>query len=123
MLFSEADGITPSGNVIAFVISNLGVVGILVWYLWFVTSKESPKARKDFLDALGAIADRYTRLIEGERAAARECLDGQHSLVMAMQDLSDAVREAMDLKRPKRPSQNPPSQSGHSEGVTLRPPG
>jgi hypothetical protein len=108
MFWAEADGITPSGNVIAFVISNLGVVGILVWYLWFVTSKESPKARKDFLDALDGIADRYMRLVEGERAAARECLDGQHSLVMAMQDLSDAVREAMDLKRPKRPSPPPP---------------
>jgi hypothetical protein len=108
MFWAEADGITPSGNVIAFVISNLGVVGILVWYLWFVTSKESPKARKDFLDALDGIADRYMRLVEGERAAARECLDGQHSLVMAMQDLSDAVREAMDLKRPKRPATNPP---------------
>lgn len=111
MFFAEADGAAPSGNVVAFVISNLGVVGILVWYLWFVTSKESPRARKDFLDALDGIADRYSRLIEGERVAARECLESQHNIVLALQDLSDAVREAMDLRRPKRPSppQPPPA--------------
>lgn len=110
MFWAEIDASTPSGNVLAFVVSNLGVVGILVWYLWFVTSKEAPKARADFLTALQAIADRYAAMMKEEREQSRECLESQHSVVMALQDLSDAVREAMDLRRPKRPSPNPPPQ-------------
>jgi hypothetical protein len=108
MLFSEIETGTPSGNVITFVAGQLGVVGALVWYLWWMTSREMPRGRRDFLDALDRQRERYGSLLSGQRDEIRRSSDALGELARANQDLADAVREALDLRRSRRIATNPP---------------
>jgi hypothetical protein len=114
MLWAE-DGLTsPSPNVLTFVMGQLGVVGALVWYLWYQTAKEMPSARRDFLVALQEQRSDHTKRLEPFLSEMRELHGEMHSMVMAQQDLADAIREAVDVRRMPRPSRgdvSPPAPS------------
>jgi hypothetical protein len=114
MLWAE-DGLTsPSPNVLTFVMGQLGVVGALVWYLWYQTAKEMPSARRDFLASLQEQAAEHTKRLNPFMQEMRELHGSMHSMIMAQQDLADAIREAVDVRRMPRPSRgdvSPPAQS------------
>jgi hypothetical protein len=114
VLFAE-DGLTsPSPNVLTFVMGQLGVVGALVWYLWYQTAKEMPSARRDFLASLQEQAAEHTKRLNPFMQEMRELHGSMHQMVMAQQDLADAIREAVDVRRMPRPSRgdvSPPAPS------------
>lgn len=112
VLWSEAaDGI-PSPNVLTFVFGQLGVVAALVWYLWYQTAKEMPAARRDFLAALEAQRTDHTSRVAPFMDQLRELQEAMHALVMAQQDLTDAVREATEIRRTPRPTRGGVSSPG-----------
>jgi hypothetical protein len=126
MLWAEADGVTPSGNVIAYMVSQLGTVAALMWYLYYVTSKELPKARGDYTTAIDRVVASTTTSIDAARRDYIAALEQQRTryaeiiqrvdsryqsieeevqkVSQATWDLADAVRAALDLRRPARPS-------------------
>lgn len=104
-MFWAEDGLAgPSPNVLTFVLGQLGVVGALVWYLWYQTAKEMPSARKDFLQALKDQRDEHTKRLAPYLANMDDLRAEMHNMVMAQQDLADAIREAVDVRRMPRPS-------------------
>lgn len=131
MLWAEEPSNVPSGNVLAYLFGQLGTVAALVWYLWYVTSKELPKARADFVNAIDRIVvattasidaarKDYIAALEQQRSRYAEIIqrvDGRYQALegdvarntQATWDLSDAVRTALDLRRPKRPTDTPPT--------------
>jgi hypothetical protein len=109
VLWGEAGALAPDPNVVTFVVGQLGTVGALVWYLWHQTSKEVPRARHDYLVALAEQRAGYTASLDSCRSEMSGVRDDLRELVLACQDLSDAVREAMDIKR--RPRVSPPGTS------------
>jgi DNA-binding IclR family transcriptional regulator len=86
VLFAE-DGLTsPSPNVLTFVMGQL------------------PRARADFLKALQEQRSDHTARLQPFLSEMRELHGEMHSMIMAQQDLADAIREAVDVRRMPRPS-------------------
>jgi hypothetical protein len=110
MLWSEFEAAAPGGNAVAWMVGQLGTVGSLVWFLWWMTSREMPRGRRDFLDALEKQRERYGALLTGQRDEMREFAESNRELARANQDLADAVREALELRRLRRAPTNPPPQ-------------
>lgn len=123
-MFWAQDGITsPSPNVLTFVAGQLGVVGALVWYLWYQTAKEMPAARRDFLESLKEQSAEHSKRLVPFMAEMRELHIGMHQLVMAQQDLADSIREAVDVRRVPRASRGGVSAPGPAAGPDPRTPG
>jgi hypothetical protein len=122
VLFAE-DGLTsPSPNVLTFVMGQLGVVGALVWYLWYQTAKEMPSARRDFLASLQEQAAEHTKRLNPFMQEMRDLHGEMHSMIMAQQDLADAIREAVDVRRMPRPSRADASPHAPDTGRSPRTP-
>jgi len=85
-------------------IGNLGVVAVLVWHLWYITTQAQPKMLKDFADQLEKI--RLAR--EEERkatdrdhdkereASARETAELRAMLIQILQGMRTAVHDVKD---------------------------
>lgn len=112
MLWAEDGLASPSPNVLTFVAGQLGVVGALVWYLWYQTAKEMPAARRDFLESLKEQAAEHSKRLVPFMAEMREMHMSLHQVVMAQQDLADAIREAVDVRRMPRPNRSGASPPG-----------
>lgn len=122
MLWAEDGLSSPSPNVLTFVMGQLGVVGALIWYLWYQTAKEMPRARTDFLTSLREHAIEHTRRLEPFMREMRELHSSMHQVVMAQQDLADAIREAVDVRRMPRPSRAGVSPPGPQQAPNPRTP-
>jgi len=65
--------ITP--DVVTSLISSLGVVGALVWYLYFNTSKTIPELVKQHSDTMERISNNFTTNLKEEREQRKNELE------------------------------------------------
>lgn len=65
--------ITP--DVVTSLISSLGVVGALVWYLYFNTSRTIPELVKQHSDTMERISNNFTTNLKEEREQRRQELE------------------------------------------------
>lgn len=65
--------ITPDG--IGSIVSSLGVVGALVWYLYHNTTKTIPDLTQLHSDTMEKISDNFTHNLKEEREQRRQELE------------------------------------------------
>lgn len=65
--------ITP--DVVTSLISSLGVVGALVWYLYFNTSKTIPELVRQHSETMDKISNNFTSNLREEREQRRQELE------------------------------------------------
>ncbi|HBJ35584.1 MAG TPA: hypothetical protein DDZ51_12720 [Planctomycetaceae bacterium] len=64
-----------TSDVITQVISSLGVVGALVWYLYFNTTKTIPELVKQHSDTMERISNNFTTNLKEEREQRKSELE------------------------------------------------
>lgn len=62
-------------DVVTSLVSSLGVVGALVWYLYHNTTKTIPELTDKYTKTNEAIATRFSETLREERAYRREEID------------------------------------------------
>lgn len=88
----------------ASLLGNLGVIGVLVWHLWYHTTKgypnvvatfaaEAEKQRKVFADEMQA--ERLERKLERDQSA-RELAEMRGMLINVLQGMRTAVHDVKD---------------------------
>jgi len=76
----------PSTPGLPNILSSVGVVGALVWHMWFVSARLIPKMQRDFNDALDKMRQTFT---EEQRA-----LRAEHTRYIA--EVREEYRRRMD---------------------------
>jgi low affinity Fe/Cu permease len=73
--------VTP--DIVASLVSSLGVVGALVWYLYYNTSVTIPNLTKEHTTAIQNIANSFTASLKEERETRRVELKELHESLTA----------------------------------------
>lgn len=72
---------------IAGLFGQLGVVGVLVWYLWYNTSVAEPKKDQHFRDQFDRIAESHIKSNEKICASFEQCIREERAA--RRQDIDD----------------------------------
>ncbi len=64
-----------TSEIITQVISSLGVVGALVWYLYFNTTKTIPELTRQHCDTMEKISDQFSSNLKEEREQRKQELE------------------------------------------------
>ena len=59
-------------DIISSLVSSIGVVGALVWYLYFNTTKTIPDLTRQYTESTERIASQFAETMESEREYRRE---------------------------------------------------
>lgn len=71
--------VTP--DIVASLVSSLGVVGALVWYLYYNTSVTIPNLTKEHTTAIQNVANSFTESLKEERESRRVELKELHDAI------------------------------------------
>lgn len=70
-----------SPDIVVSLVSSLGVVGALVWYLYYNTSVTIPNLTKEHTAAIQHVADSFTTSLKEERESRRVELKELHDAI------------------------------------------
>lgn len=88
------------GEIAAQVVIQLGVAGVLGWYLWYHTSREAPRQREAFLSAIQGVGERAVQIERDARvsylASMDRMVDRYINLGQRQAEVNEKVREGVD---------------------------
>jgi hypothetical protein len=96
-MLAELPGV---GELAAQVVIQLGVAGVLGWYLWYHTSREAPRQREAFLSAIQGVGERAVQIERDARvsylASMDRMVDRYIALGQRQAEVNEKVREGVD---------------------------
>jgi hypothetical protein len=114
-MLAELPGV---GEFAAQVVTQLGVAGVLGWYLWYHTSREAPRQREAFLTAIQGVGERAVQIEQNARQAYLESLnrmvdryinlgqrqaEGSEKVREGLDTLTDLIRDLIDQRQARGP--------------------
>lgn len=80
-------------NGLGTVVSSVGIVGVLIWHLWYITTHTHPQMLKDFALELAKLRDDRE---EERAAAAKETAELRAMFIQHLQSMRTAVHDVKD---------------------------
>jgi hypothetical protein len=78
-------------------IGNLGIMGVLVWHLWYHTTHSYPQMLSKFTEEVDKLRDAFQREQEAQRSfASRETAELRNMLIQNLQAMRVAVHDVKD---------------------------
>lgn len=121
-IFADNGGVEVSGNMVVGLLGNAGIVGTLIWYMWYRTTKSDPAMLKTFSDQLEAQRVSWEKRFEEQRTSSevkhdklRETFEGQvNRMREVFEKQLDRLREYSEKER-----QQSAKESAELRGVML----
>lgn len=93
-VFAEGLAIDPA---LSALIGNLGVIGVLIWHLWYHTTKAQPEMLRNFTAALKEGVDSHEREQKATREFhAKEMAEMRVMFLQALASFRTAVHDVKD---------------------------